>query len=140
MIQHGIRFTFRESASQEQIDACMDSLRKQGEDIPAVSLAVIGRDFGGEYEYGATYAIDDIEGYWEYLIHPSHLHSDRIGLPIISKFVSFDITDDPDPEIGKKIADLHQRRFDEMPWVAELVGSLDDYAGSSAPGKHGASK
>ncbi|MXP23871.1 Dabb family protein [Gordonia sp. HNM0687] len=137
MIYHGIRFTFRDSATQEQIDTCMDSLRNQGESIPAVSSYVVGRDFGGEYEYGAIYALPDLDGYWEYLIHPSHLNSDKVGLPHISKFVSFDVTDESDPDVGTKIAALHQRRYDEMPWVSDLVAGLDDYAGSAAPGDHG---
>ncbi|MDP4503158.1 aldehyde dehydrogenase family protein [Nonomuraea sp. G32] len=32
-----------------------------------------------------------------YLKHLAHRHSDEIGLLLVDKFVSFDITDDPDP-------------------------------------------
>ena len=44
--------------------------------------------------------------------HPAHLNTDRIGLPLVDKFVSFDITDAPDPETVAKIAEIHQRRYD----------------------------
>jgi hypothetical protein len=66
--------------------------------------------------------IGDLDGYWEYLIHPAHLNTDRVGLPLVDKFMSFDITDDPDPEMGAKIAELHQRRHDGDPVLTELVG------------------
>jgi hypothetical protein len=36
--------------------------------------------------------------------------------------MSFDITDDPDPEMGAKIAELHQRRYDGDPVLTGLVG------------------
>ncbi|MFJ4654826.1 hypothetical protein ACIP5Y_26435 [Nocardia sp. NPDC088792] len=40
--------------------------------------------------------------------------------------MSFDITDDPDPELGTKIAALHQRRYDNYPEVAQLVTDLGE--------------
>jgi hypothetical protein len=136
MIHHGIRFTVKPGVAPEQLKEALESLRNQGRVIPSVESFVVGRDFGGEYEWGATYAIKDIDGYWDYLIHPAHLHTDRIGLPLVDKFASFDITDDTDPEIGTKIADLHQRRYDEIPDVADLVSDLPEYLGSAAPGPH----
>jgi hypothetical protein len=39
--------------------------------------------------------------------------------------------------MGEKIAALHQRRYDEIPDVAELVSDLTEYIGSAAPGPHG---
>lgn len=94
---------------------------------------VVGRDFGGEFEYGATYVIEDLDGYWEYLIHPAHLNTDRVGLPLVEKFVSFDISDDEDPDLGTKIAALHKRRYDTMPDINKLVSDLPEYVGSAAP-------
>ncbi|MFE8910511.1 Dabb family protein [Streptomyces globisporus] len=138
MIHHGIRFTVKPGVTTEQLEKALESLRNQGRVIPSVESFVVGRDFGGEYTWGATYVIEDIDGYWDYLIHPAHLHTDRIGLPLVDKFASFDITDDADPEIGTKIADLHQRRYDEIPDVADLVSDLPEYLGSAAPGPHGA--
>lgn len=54
--------------------------------------------------------IEDLEGYAEMMNHPAHLEVDRNGLPLVDRFASFDITDDPDPEIGTKIAKIHRRR------------------------------
>ncbi|MFE5159827.1 hypothetical protein ACFRNT_15140 [Streptomyces sp. NPDC056697] len=59
--------------------------------------------------------------YWEYLTHPAHAHTDRIGMPLVEKYDSHDITDDDDPEMGAKIADLHRRRYESDPELAALV-------------------
>jgi hypothetical protein len=47
--------------------------------------------------------------------------------------VSFDVTDDEDPQIAEKIAELHRRRYEEDPALAKLVSDLASYTGSSAP-------
>lgn len=88
-------------------------------------------------EYGAVSVLEGLEGYEEFMNHPAHLEMDRTGLPLVDKFMSFDITDDPDREIGAKIAEIHQRRYDTMPDIAGLVSDLGEYTGSAAPGKHG---
>lgn len=137
MIQHGIRFTFKPGVTPEQRDEALESLRNQGRVIPSVASFVVGPDYGGEYEWGATFAIEDLDGYWEYLIHPAHLHTDRIGLPLIDRFASFDITDDLSPDFGERIAALHQRRYDSIPDISDLVSDLGEYIGSAAPGPHG---
>ncbi|MFJ9089519.1 hypothetical protein ACIRL3_44605 [Streptomyces sp. NPDC102384] len=64
--------------------------------------------------------------------------TDEIGLPLVDKFVSFDITDDLDPETGRTIAALHQRRYDTDPDLTELVSTINQYEGSAAPGPHAA--
>ncbi len=138
MIHHCVRFTFKPGTTPEQLGDALASLRRQGEVIPSVQSFLVGRDHGGIYEWGATFQITDLEGYWEYLIHPAHRRTDEIGLPLVDQFVSFDITDDLDPETGKKIAALHQRRYDTDPGITELVSNINQYEGSAAPGPHAA--
>jgi hypothetical protein len=137
MIYHGIRFILKPGISEEDKEAAFESLRNQGRVIPSVTSFVVGPDFGGEYEYGAVFVIEDLEGYEEYMNHPAHLNIDRIGLPLVDKFMSFDITDDLDPEMRAKIAEIHQRLYDTMPDIADLVSDLGEYTGSAAPGEHG---
>jgi hypothetical protein len=136
VIHHIVRLTIQPGVSPEDLDAAVESLRNQGRVIPSVTSFVVGRDVGGEYEWGATYTIEDLDGYWAYLIHPAHRHTDQIGLPLVEKFVSFDVTDDPDPSIAEKIAELHRRRYDADPELTKLVSDLASYDGSSAPGNH----
>ncbi|MFG1790278.1 Dabb family protein [Nocardia sp. NPDC049149] len=137
MIYHGNRFTLRADATPEAIEEALESLRNQGRVIPSVQSFVVGPDFGGEYQWGAVFVIEDLAGYWEYLTHPAHRNTDRVGLPLVEKFASFDITDDLDPQMGEKIAELHQRRYDSDPELTKLVSDLDEYSGSAAPGSHG---
>ncbi|OYC98399.1 Dabb family protein [Microbacterium sp. Yaish 1] len=133
MIYHGNRFTFKEGVSAKQKAEALASLRNQGEQIEAVRSFVVGPDFGGDFEYGAVFVIDDLDGYWEYLMAPSHAHTDRIGLPLLERFDSFDITDDAEPEIGDRIAELHRRRYDGDAALTQLVRDLPVYRGSAAP-------
>jgi hypothetical protein len=135
MIHHGVRLTVKPGIAAEDLEAALESLRNQGRVIPSVKSFVVGRDFGGDFEWGAMYVIEDLDGYWEYLMHPAHAHSDEIGLPLVDRFESFDITDDSDPELGEKIAELHRRRFAERPELTEMVTDLASYQGSGAPAK-----
>lgn len=137
MIYHCIRFTLKPGVSEEEKEAGLAKMDEHSRAIPSIKSRVVGRDFGGEYEYGSVSVIEDLEGYEEFMNHPAHLEMDRIGLPLVDKFMSFDITDDPDLEIGAKIAEIHQRRYDTMPDIAALVSDIGEYTGSAAPGKHG---
>ncbi|GAB2685053.1 hypothetical protein GCM10027271_54440 [Saccharopolyspora gloriosae] len=139
MIYHGNRFTFRADAAPERVEEALESLREQGRAIPAVRSFVVGPDHGGDYDFGAVFVLADLDGYQEYLVHPAHLNTDRVGLPLVDRFASFDITDDPDPGLAGKIAQLHRRRYDGMPDIAALVSGLGEYRGSAAPGPHGGS-
>jgi hypothetical protein len=61
---------------------------------------------------------------------PLHLQIDRAGLPLVSNMISQDLTDDEDPAIGEKIAEIHRVRYAKHSDVADLVGNLDSYEGS----------
>ncbi|WP_460395320.1 Dabb family protein [Actinophytocola sediminis] len=134
MIYHGIRFSLRPGVSDEEVAAGLAAMRAASLSMPTVTSFVIGRDIGGDYDFGAVSVIEDLAGYEAMMNHPAHLEIDRAGLPLVERFVSFDITDDPDPALGARIAEIHRRRYQENPDVAGLVAGLDDYRGSAAPG------
>jgi hypothetical protein len=81
------------------------------------------------------YVMKDIEGYLEYMMSPIHRKSDEIGLPLVEKFVSMDITDDEDPAIGDKIQEIHRNRFENDPALVDLVQNLSSYEGSGTSTK-----
>ncbi|GAB3376620.1 Dabb family protein [Amycolatopsis echigonensis] len=137
MIYHSIRFALKPEVTPEEKAAVVAKMHELFAAIPAVRTRIVGGDFGGKYELGAVLVIEDIEGYAEYLNHPAHLELDRVGLPLVREFMSSDITDDPDPEIGAKIAEVHRSRFENVPDIADLISGLAEYTGSAAPGKHG---
>lgn len=135
MIYHHNRIVMKSDADPADVERALESLRNQGREVPSVQHFVVGRDVGGDYEYGAVFAITDLDGFWEYLVHPAHLNTDRIGLPLVEEFVSYDTTDDPDPQVGEKIAALHARRYAEIEDVRDLVAGLPSYSGASAPSR-----
>lgn len=135
MIYHGIRFSLRPGVSAQDIADGLAAMDAASRAIPSVRSFVVGRDIGGEYDYGSVSVLDDLAGYEEMMNHPAHLEIDRAGLPLIDRFVSFDITDDPDPDLPARIADVHRRRYAAHPDVADLVDGLDEYRGSAPPGQ-----
>lgn len=137
MIYHCIRFTVKPGVTEQEKEAALAQMREHINAIPAITARIVGPDFGGEFEYGAVSVLADLASYEEYMNHPAHLAMDRVGLPLVDKFVSYDIADDPDPEVGNRIAAIHRRRFENMPDIAELVAGVGEYSGSAAPGKHG---
>ncbi|MGS2589208.1 hypothetical protein [Streptomyces hebeiensis] len=48
------------------------------------------------------FVIEDLDSYWEDLTHPAHTQTDRLGMPLVEKYDSYDTVDD-DPEMGAKI-------------------------------------
>jgi hypothetical protein len=134
VIFHVNRLTFRPEVDARQRAEALDRLRLQGSEIDAVTSWVVGPDIGGDYEWGAVFAVEDLDGYWEYLIHPVHFASEKAGLPLIDRFVSFDITDDGDPEIGVRLAELHKRSYQENPELAQLVADVPSFAAGAVPG------
>ena len=121
MIFHINRLTLKPNLTEEQRREALELLRQAGAANPAVRSFVVGRDLGGDFEWGAVYVLEDLDGYWKYLTHPAHLRSEMKGIPQLVRFEAFDITDSSDPEIADKIAGLQRRNYAEHPEVAALV-------------------
>jgi dienelactone hydrolase len=127
MIFHINRMAFKSGLSEEQRRACLDAVRQAGAANPAVRSYVVGPELGGEFEYGAVYVVEDLDGYWAYLTHPAHVRSEREGIPLIEKFVAIDVSDSDDPELGEKIAALQARNYQEHPEMAALVAQAASF-------------
>ncbi|MGI5485431.1 Dabb family protein [Microtetraspora malaysiensis] len=133
MIYHQIRIALKPDAPEDQVQHALDLLRMLGDKLDAVEFFTVGRDFGGEFHYGAMYALKDIDAYRTYMYDPLHLQIDAIGLPLAANMVSLDLTDDPDPEIGDKIAQVHSDRFTDHPELLGQIENLGSYEGSGVP-------
>ncbi|SDQ44664.1 Dabb family protein [Quadrisphaera sp. DSM 44207] len=131
LIYHTIRFSLRSDAARDQVDAAMANLRRQGEEIESVTSFVVGPDVGGSYDVGATFVLEDLPGYVEYMLHPTHRRTDELGLPLVADMVSFDIVDDPDPDLPEKIRRVHTDRFAGDADLVALVEGLDTCSGSA---------
>jgi hypothetical protein len=130
MIYHIVRMTFKQDIPRDEIEAGIERLRRYPREIEVIQVACTGPDIGGEFDWGGMYGVADIEAYETYMNAPWHLDTDAAGLPLVTNFVSFDLTDDEDPDIAEKIADVHRRRYENHPEVYQLVQNLDSYSGS----------
>ena len=126
MIFHINLFTPRPGLSDEQLEKGLDLMRQSGAN-PAVKSYVVGPELGGEFEYGAVYVVEDLDGYWAYLTHPAHVRSELEGIPLLEKFAAIDVSDSDDPELGEKIAALQARNFQEHPDVAAVIAQAASF-------------
>jgi hypothetical protein len=127
MIFHMNRATYKTGLSEEQRRAGVEMLRQSGAANPAVKSYVVGRELGGEFEYGAVYVFEDLDGYWAYLNHPAHMREELEGTPLLEKFAAIDVSDSDDPELGEKIAALQARNFQEHPDVAAVIAQAASF-------------
>ena len=137
MIFHINRMTYKAGLSEEQRRAGVEMLRQSGAANPAVKSYVVGPELGGEFEYGAVYVVEDLDGYWAYLTHPAHVREELEGTPLLEKFAAIDVSDSDDPEIGAKVAALQARHLQEHPDIAALIAAaasftVPDGSGSAA--------
>jgi len=140
MIYHQVRIKFKPDLPQEEIEDGLERLRTMGREIDVVETWCVGRDVGGEFEYGAMYALPDIEAYETYMNAPVHLETDMAGLPLVEDFVSLDLTDDEDPAIAEKIAKVHSDRYEKHPEILGRVEDLESYTGAGVPTESSAAK
>jgi hypothetical protein len=127
MIFHINRATYKADLSEEQRRAGLEMLRQSGAATPAVKSYVVGSELGGEFEYGAVYVVEDLDGYWQYLETPAHVREELTGMEFIERFEVVDITDSDDPEIGEEIARLQVRHMEAHPDIAALVAKVPSF-------------
>ncbi|WP_166970448.1 Dabb family protein [Brevibacterium atlanticum] len=121
MIHHIIRFTVKPGVSNEQLDELLSSLGRQATEVPTVASVHVGRVHGERHTWGANFVLRDLDAYWEFITHPAHLETDKIGWPLLDDFTMFDIVEDTDPTIGEAISALHERRLREIPELSDVV-------------------
>ncbi|MGH3401073.1 MAG: Dabb family protein [Streptosporangiaceae bacterium] len=134
MIFHINRATYKAGLSNEQRRAGVEMLRQSGAANPAVKSHVVGPELGGEFEYGAVYVVEDLDGYSAYLNHPAHVREELRGIPNLEKFAAIDVSDSDDPELSEKIAALQARHLQEHPEIAALVAQAASF---TVPGSTG---
>ena len=127
MIFHINRVTWKADLGEEERQAGLELARQAGAANPAVKSYIVGPELGGEFEYCFVYVVEDLDGYWAYLTHPAHVRSEVEGIPLIEKFVAFDVSDSDDPDLGEKIAALQARNFEEHPEVAAAAAAAASF-------------
>lgn len=133
MIFHAIRFQLKANVEQADVDAVLKQLHKMGTEIPVIQTYCVGRDIGGDFDYGAMFVVNDIDDYKTYMHSPIHRKVDDLGLPLVENMVSYDVTDDEDPTMGDQISRIHKERFEGDKALSDMVGGIKSYSGSSRP-------
>ncbi len=87
-VRHVVTLTFREDASDEQLDAIVTALRALPDAIPELKEYVVGLDLGkseGNATLGIVGDFDDWAGYEAYRDHPDHVAVAKdLILPILT--------------------------------------------------------
>jgi hypothetical protein len=130
MIHHVCRVTMKDTATATQVEAALEGWREQGRSNPAIKSFVVGREHGGDYTYSAVFVVEDLDGLFAYLTHPTTYQTDHLGLNLVERMEIFDITDDEDPDLNDKIQELHRRRNELNPQVAGMLAEVPSYTGS----------
>ena len=126
MIFHINRATYKAGVSDEQRETGLELMRQVGAN-PVVKSWVVGPELGGEFEYGAVYVVEDLDGYWAYLEYPPHVREELWGIPHLEKFAAIDVSDSDDPELSAKIAALQARHQKEHPEIAALIAQAASF-------------
>ncbi|HEY4017832.1 MAG TPA: Dabb family protein [Pseudonocardiaceae bacterium] len=135
MIYHFNRVKLKEGVTPQQFEQAVQCLRDQGR-IPVVKSFIVGPEHGSDFDWGAVFVLEDLDAYAEYLNHPAHARLEQIGLPLLTKFDSYDVSDDLDPVLGDKIADLQKRNYEAKPELVTLMADVESHSGVSAlPGE-----
>lgn len=112
MIFHGSRFTFRPDVPPARREEALDSLRRAGRTVPAVTSFLVGRD-SDAYEWGAVFAVEDLDAYRAFLTHPASRRAQRLLRELVDESTSFDLTDDPGPQAPARIDELRRSLLGE---------------------------
>ena len=121
------RVSYKAGLSEEQHRTGVEMLRQSGAANPAVKSCVVGRELGGEFEYGPVYVFEDLDGYDAYLNFPAHVREELWGIPLLKKFAAIDVSDSDDPKLGEKIAAVQARLLELHPDVAALIAQVGSF-------------
>ncbi|MEV6714720.1 Dabb family protein [Lentzea sp. NPDC051208] len=130
MIHHICRVTMNATATPDQVEAALEGWRNQGRSNPAIKSFIVGRDHGGDYTYSAVFVVEDLDGLFAYLTHPTTYRTDHLGLNLVDRMEIFDVSDDEDPDLNSKIQELHRRRNELNPQIADMLADVPSYTGS----------
>ena len=136
MIFYINRATYKAGLSEEQRREGVEMLHQSGAN-PAVKSYVVGPELGGEFEYGAVYVFEDLDGYLAYLNHPVHVREALEAIALLEKFAAIDVSDSDDPELGEKIAALQARHLQESPELAAREAQAPSF---TVPGQPSAAR
>ncbi|MBU3061749.1 Dabb family protein [Nocardia sp. NEAU-G5] len=129
MIAHLLRFAFRADTTEAQQARVLDLMRRTAS-VDSVSFSTVGRHVGDPeagYTHGLLVGIADLDALERYMYDPVHLAGDPEIIPFLARLhVGPEITDDGDPHLGAKIAEMHRGKVARYPEWDRLMNSIPE--------------
>jgi hypothetical protein len=66
----------------------------------------------------------------DYAYSSVFVQTDHLGLNLVERLETFDVSDDNDPDLNAKIQELHRRRNELNPEIAGMPADVPAYTGS----------
>lgn len=129
MIVQFMRFAFREESTEEQKARALALIRRTAA-VESVAFSTVGRLLGDPaegYTHGYSFGLADLDAFERYMYDPVHLAGDPEILPHYAKLhVGVAVTDDPDPELAKKITAVYEGKLARYPEWERLMAEIPD--------------
>ncbi|MER5834939.1 Dabb family protein [Streptomyces sp. NPDC002130] len=123
MIVHMLRFTFKETATEEERESVLAVLRRTAS-VESVSFSTVGQCLGDSDGFTHAYCvgITDLPTLRRYMHDPVHLAGDPQITPYLDRIaIGPDLSDDMTPTLAQDILALHEEKVALYPeWAAEL--------------------
>ena len=130
MIISAQRFSFKPGIGEEDKDRAIAAVAALAGAEP-VAFAFVGQDLGDPadgFTHGFSIGLADLDALQRYFDDPLHAAADRVLLPLLQKTVGSGVSNDDDPELRKKIVELHQRRVQRDPEYLALLNAIPETA------------
>jgi hypothetical protein len=126
MIVNVLRFSFKDGVPEQERAEVLAAMRRTAS-VESVAFSAVGQDLGDPAE-GFTHAylaaVPDLEALERYMHDPVHLTGDDYILGRLAKMSAVRLSDDLDPEIGKGMYAIADRKMGLYPEWAQEVQAL----------------
>lgn len=123
MIVHMLRFTFKETATEEEREHVLAAMRRTAS-VESVSFSTVGQSLGDPDGFSHAYCVGiaDLAALRRYMHDPVHLAGDPQILPYLARIaIGPDVSDDMTPTLAEDILALHEEKVALYPeWAADL--------------------
>lgn len=123
MIVHMLRFTFKETATEEEREHVLAAMRRTAS-VESVSFSTVGQSLGDPDGFSHAYCVGiaDLPALRRYMHDPVHLAGDPQILPYLARIaIGPDVSDDMTPTLAEDILALHEEKVALYPeWAADL--------------------
>ncbi|MGW3644745.1 Dabb family protein [Streptomyces sp. NPDC000878] len=123
MIVHMLRFTFKETATEEEREHVLAVLRRTAS-VESVAFSTVGQNLGEPDGFTHAYCvgINDLPALRRYMHDPVHLAGDPQIIPYLARVaIGPDLSDDMTPTLARDILALHEEKVALHPeWAAEF--------------------